>query len=263
MKILNILNGEATLHKFKQTELPGDVLVWGEILSEGPIGTDSTYDDFFSLRSDWICNVFNSTPAEYKRKVIDEFERLKDSSEYDEILLWFEFDLHCQINLIFLLNYFQTLNLNETKLALICPDQHPNHPDFRGIAELSPQELSLLTADKVYLTDTDLTIAANAWRAYSSQEKPQIESLLMADFGHLDKLKASLQAHLKRFPDTETGLNSIEEQLIAIVNSGIYKRYDIYHEFWKTTAIYGMGDAQIDLYLKKLVEQKYIPQLLT
>ncbi len=261
MKLLNILNGDSTLNVFKQTNLSGDVLVWREVLSEGPLETGTFDEDFFSLRSNWICSAFNSTTSEYRRKVIDEFSRLKDCSEYDEVLLWFEFDLHCQINLIFLLSYLQPLNLEKTKISLICPGDHPNHSNFRGIGELSPEELSNLPSEKVFLNKADLALGSKAWKAYSSGEREQIETFLNCDFGQLDKLKSAFEAHLQRFPNANTGISILEEQLISIVNSGITNRIQVYHEFWKTTAIYGMGDSELDLYLKKLIEQKYIPQL--
>jgi hypothetical protein len=36
-EILHILNGDATLSSFEQTGLDGDIMVWREVLSEGPV----------------------------------------------------------------------------------------------------------------------------------------------------------------------------------------------------------------------------------
>ncbi len=260
MKILNILNGDATLYKFRQTALSGDVLVWRETLSEGPVLADSE-KAFFKLRSDWISKVYNSNAEEYQKQVIDEFSRLKTYSDYDEILFWFEFDLYCQINLIFLLSFFQDKILGKTVLSLICPNQHPNHSDFRGIGQLSPQELSELTDQKLYLNKQDIHIAVEAWEVYASDDKKKMENFLKKDFGQLSKLHPALIAHLDRFPDKETGLNKVEDLLITIIKTGITDRKSIYQEFWKTTAIYGMGDAQIDLYIKKLINNRNIVHL--
>jgi len=177
------------------------------------------------------------------------------------VILWFEYDLFCQINLIFLLDYLNKRKLTNTVISLICPASHPNHPGFRGIGQLTPQELSGLIFDKVALIQSDLNLASIAWLAYSKGEKAKIEEVLNLPFGQLDKLKPALQAHLNRFPDEETGLNSIENLLINITNSGITSRREIYNEFWKTTAIYGMGDAQIDTCLKELLNKNLIPRV--
>lgn len=77
----------------------------------------------------------------------------------------------------------------------------------------------------------------------------------------MEKHRPALQAHLHRFPDEETGLNSLENLLIGIACSGKITRSDIYTEFWKTAAIYGMGDARIDTCLKELVNKNLIPRV--
>ena len=207
MKFLHILNGDATNFKFQQTGLPGDVIVWREVLSEGPADKIETYHDFFYNRSKWIRSTYNTDFTDYNQKVIYEFNKIKNCVRYDEVILWFEYDLFCQINLIFLLDYLNKRKLTNTVISLICPASHQNHPDFRGIGQLTPQELSGLIFDKVALTQDDLNLASTAWLAYSKGEKANIEEVLNFDFGQLDKLKPALQAHLDRFPDEETGLN--------------------------------------------------------
>ena len=37
MKTLHVLNGDATAHPFASAGLPGDVAIWREMLSEGPL----------------------------------------------------------------------------------------------------------------------------------------------------------------------------------------------------------------------------------
>jgi len=175
--------------------------------------------------------------------------------------LWLEFDLYCQINLIFLLDFLNKHNLGTTKISLICPDKHPNYSDFRGIGQLTPAELSELILEKVELEKMDLEVAPLAWKTYADGEKQEIKKLLNHSFEKLEKLKPALQAHLHRFPDEETELNSIENLLINITNSGITSRSEIYNEFWKTTAIYGMVDAQIDTCLKELLNKNLIPRV--
>lgn len=246
---LNIINGDATLHQFMQTSLPGDTVVWREILSEGPVWHGDV-DALFKIRSEWIANVYGASIEDYRQKVVSEYDKLLDSARYSEVILWFEFDLTCQINLTFLLNLFHQLSANH-HIYLICPDSHPNHPDFKGLGELSPQELSALSAEKMAMTPADLRLASKAWEVYCINNKPQIETLLKEDFGNLKLLKPALQAHLRRMPDAN-GMNDIDKALINIVRSGINNRKDIHQEFHKTHKIFGMTDFAIDHYLNKL-----------
>jgi hypothetical protein len=59
----------------------------------------------------------------------------------------------------------------------------------------------------------------------------------------------------------KTELNFIENLLINITNSGPTSRREIYNEFWKTTAICGMGDAQIDTCLKESLNKNLITKV--
>src|ERR1700761_5742755 len=128
--ILHILNGDSTAHSFEQTGLDGDILVWREVLSEGPLRSNISTPEFWETRSGWISRVFNTSPDEYKRNVIDHLGKLNGT--YDEINLWFEFDLHCQINLLGVLALLkQQVDLSQPKLYLISPDEYPEVTNFR------------------------------------------------------------------------------------------------------------------------------------
>ena len=257
--VLNILNGDSTLYNFHKSGMEGDTIVWREMLSEGPVDAGRSYADFFCLRSRWFDETI-SNDADYERKVISEFNRLASHPKTDEIVLWFEFDLHCQVNLIFLLNYFSQCG-NEFKLSLICPDSHPNHEKFKGIGELSPGEFNELPMQMVTLDQQDLRVASQAWEAYCSADMLKIEKFISLDHHHLVCLAPAFEAHLNRFPNKETGLSKMERVLADIINSGFTKKADIYNEFWRSNSIYGMGDAQIDIYIKKLEKQLLIPPI--
>jgi hypothetical protein len=260
---LNILNGDSTLYNFRESGMTGDVIVWREMLSEGPVAANLSYDDFFSLRSQWITETMGDDREEYKSKVISEFNRLVElinTSSLDEVILWFEFDLHCQVNLIFLLNFFSVCG-HPFKLSLICPASHPNHTDFGGIGQLTPEEFKELPLQAVNLDELDLQVAGEAWNAYCSCEVSQISDFISRNHHHLVTLKRAFEAHLNRFPDTATRLSRLEKTLIGIINSGLTRKEDIYHEFWKSNLIYGMGDSQIDLYIEKLEKRKLIPPI--
>src|SRR5262245_2865394 len=100
--ILHILNGDGTFPSFKESGIPGDIVVWREILSEGPV-KNLPDNDFFRLRADYICGTSGELPEKYFQQINNELSRIKSSNQYDKIYLWFEHDLLCQINLVYLL----------------------------------------------------------------------------------------------------------------------------------------------------------------
>lgn len=252
---LNILNGDATLEKFALSGLPGDILVWREILSEGPVMAGPA-EELFKLRAEWLYETVNAPREEYDTKVVQEYQKLQNYGQYDEVLLWFEFDLCDQINLIFLLNFFHAHN-KSVPLNLISPSEFPGYPDFKGIGELKPQELAGLAAQQFRLREGDLKAGAEAWLTYVSGEEFAIREFLQKDHGQLTHLKPALEAHLERFPDI-AGLNRIDYELIRIVNSGVYDEWQIFKQFSDVCKIYGMTDLSVLAYLNKLKTSGHI-----
>ena len=98
---LHILNGDSTLAKFKQTELTGDTYVWHEILCQGPVQEDITTESFWRARSNFMSSYVDITEDSFQEKVILPFQQLEETLDsYQEIVLWFEYDLFCHINMI-------------------------------------------------------------------------------------------------------------------------------------------------------------------
>jgi len=261
MSTLHILNGDSTLHGFKQTNLSDDdTLVWREVLSEGPLEENIASASFWKSRSEWICKTFDEQPESYRETVVDPLARITESHE--EINLWFEFDLHCQSNLLGVMNYLkQQTDLSGPAVYLICPGSFPNKPDFGGMGELDGPELEYLYDNiRLQLSELDFIIAAEVWSIYVKKDAALLEQYLNKTtfWGSLHFLQAALTAHLKRLQRNANGLNYIEQKLLNIYNEGHHELCDICVIFWQTEKIYGMGDLEIKQYLEGLKEKGLI-----
>lgn len=254
MSILHILNGDSTLHAFEETGLEGDTLVWHEVLSEGPLEENVSSGSFWKNRLSWISETFNEAPEAYQQKTLNPLSTL--SEPYDEINLWFEFDLHCQANLLGVMTYLkQKTDLSTPAVYLICPAEFPGKENFKGTGELTGDELEYLYDHiRVQLSGMDFIIAKEAWNIYVQRDAAKLtEYISQNDFwGSLQLLKPALAAQLKRLQINENGLNYIEQKLLDIYNYGIRTRPEIYQRFWETEKIYGMGDKEIDIYLDRI-----------
>lgn len=258
-RILHILNGDSTAYSFKDAGLDGDILVWREVLSQGPLIEDISSAEFWEKRSKWISKGFNETSENYRKNVIEPLGKL--SNIYDEITLWFEFDLHCQINMLGVMEMMlKRTDLSIPKVYLVCPNDYPGVKDFRGMGQLNGSQLAVLYDDRLRLNDWDFTLASHAWQLYVNNDDIALEKWINETtfWGSLHLLKPALQAHLKRVRLNEAGLNHIEQTLLDIYNTGIKTKYAIYETFWKAEKIYGMGDMEIDIYLRALAAKKLI-----
>ncbi|OOQ60461.1 hypothetical protein [Mucilaginibacter pedocola] len=257
---LHILNGDATLPGFTDAGLDGDIMIWREVLSEGPLKQNIASAEFWQLRSGWISRTYGETPDGYHHNMIVPLEKL--SEPYEEINLWFEFDLHCQVNLLgamMLLN--QQTNLSAPQVYLISPAEYPDKPDFMGMGELNGEEMDYLFDNiRVHLSEYDFVLAAEAWQLYVEGDAAKLKTWLAETtfWGNMHNLKPALEAHVKRLEVDSDGLNYIHQILLHIYQSGNHTKSTIYPQFWKTEKIYGMGDSQLDGYLQTLTERNLV-----
>ena len=253
-EILHVLNGDATLPGFEESGLDGDILVWREVLSEGPLEENIASGSFWKARAEWISKGFDDGPGDYEEKVINQLGKL--SEPYREINLWFEFDLHCQVNMLgVMMMLSKRTDLSAPAIYLICPESVPGVKDFRGMGELNSEQLEYLyDNNRVQLGEPDFFVAKEVWNIYTRNKPGEFKKYLAENnyWGNLHSLKKALQAHVKRMELNKSGLNHIEKTLLDIYNSGIKDKQGIYNAFWQTEKIYGMGDMEIGIYLNRL-----------
>lgn len=263
-RILHVLNGDATAYSFAEAGLPGEVAVWREMLSEGPLLEASQPDAaLWALRENWLSTEFGNRPDDaetYPQNVIAEFNRIVQPNAYDQIILWFEHDLFCQINLVFLLSRFSNVGLEKPVLKQVSVNQFDGVPDFKGLGQLTGPQLASLYPQAESLTDYELALAARVWAAYATSDAQALTHLLSDDFGRLRYLRDALQAHLARLQVGEDGLTIIENQLLNLVQVAPKTPRQIVGEWLSADRIYGLGDSSIESYLNRLLERNVIQE---
>lgn len=259
--ILHILNGDGTAHKFRQTRLPGEVLVWREILSEGPAIYDQGEKIFWQNRQQYITQTYQVAAADYEQQVLAELYKLEEVAHAStEIVLWFEHDLLCQINLIYLLHWFYHRRPANLSLKLICINQYPGKPYFRGLGELSPDQLAGLFPQRATITPGMLQAADTIWKYYVAPTPLLLQQSISRNINGLPFLHTAIQAHFLRFPAVKNGLNKIEEILLQALLKSKLTTTQLLESFWQQESIFGVGDTQLFNYLEYLQAAGLISQ---
>lgn len=250
MKILHILNGDSTLSTFEKANIPGEVIVWREILSEGPVLPDINSAEFWRERENFICSEYNDTNERYKKIVIDELNKLNNINKFDEVVLWFEHDLFCQVNLIFLLNYIY-LKEFAGQLSVINIDEFFK-PGFKGIGELQPENYSVVYENRLNLNIDDVEASIEVWKIYSDANPSLLNDIEDINFGKLKYLKNAFESHRQRFPFIENGLNKIQSDLLSIIAQKKQTLNEVVTAYLRSDFVYGIGDLQVINYIKSL-----------
>lgn len=252
--MLHIHNGDATANKAKQSSLPGEHFAWREALIEGPTPAGLDGPEWRRLRARHLSEAYGVDLEECERELLAQEKKLATFGEHDEVVLWFEHDLFCQSLLLYMLDWFARQDLGKTRLGLVCIREFPGKQNFRGLGELAPNELASLFPERQPVTRQQLDLAASAWRAYCSRDPTDIQSFLDSDTSALPLLDAALKAHLRRFPSTRNGLGRIENRGLQMVDSGLNRFIDLFPRFGEAEPVYGLGDAQFWLALRRLSE---------
>ncbi len=244
VKNLHILNGESTLSLFKQSNLEGDTFVWQEVLCEGPTQQNITTDEFWKERTEFMTKFFEITEEDFSEKVVTPFRKLeKEIDVYSEIILWFEYDLFCQINMIALLSWLKDLDLTG-QISLICVGESEESENLIGLGQVPAEKYPELYDKRVKLNTRELTHAQDTWQTYCSQYPDDLYNFILLKMEEFQYLPAALECHLKRFPFSNNGLTEIENKAIELYQSGIHDDFKIVGQLLRWQSHYGFGDLQ-------------------
>jgi hypothetical protein len=250
--MLHIHNGDSTADTAKQSSLAGQHFAWRESLITGPTPSGLTDDEWRKTRSEHLSKAYGVEVEECEQSLLHQEETLASFAQHEEVVLWFEHDLFCQVHLIYLLKWFSQRELGNTKLSLICVGDFPGKENFRGLGELNVEQLTSLFPARQPVTDGQLALATSAWEAYCSSDPNDIQRVLQADTSPLPFLGAALQAHLRRFPSTKNGLGQIENRALKLIDEGLSSFTELFPRFGDAEPVYGLGDAQFWLELRRM-----------
>lgn len=255
MKTLHILNGDGTAAPFSKSKLAEeDTLIWREAMMEGPIHESK---DFWRTRGLYFSKMYKrygESASSYFKKVIQENAKLEKLSEYTHVVLWFEFDVFCQINLLFLLNHLSGLEIDHLQLSVVSPGQEQEGANFHGMGEGTPEKIEQWYSQRVEVSDEMLKKAQELWKVYNSDTPEQLDTIVSAgEIEFFPHLRKSFAAHLSRYPSFKNGLNTIEQALLDIIEEKKPTKIGhILRPFWELHSVYGLGDSQLVNYLEKL-----------
>lgn len=255
--MLHIHNGDSTANTLKDFGFPGEHLAFREVLMEGPTPAGLSQAEWLKVRGNFLVEAYELELENCEKEQLTQEAALARSIEHDETILWFEHDLFCQINLIYLLDWFSKHPSGNSRLRLICIGEFPGKPGFRGLGELTGEELSSLFEQRHEVTDAEFALAGRAWTAYCSNNPQAIARLVEEDTAALPFLRDALRMHLTRFPSVKNGLNQIEENALRMISSGARGFKTLFPKFINASPAYGMGDAQLWWALKRLGKARH------
>jgi hypothetical protein len=255
--MLHIHNGDSTAETMRAAGFPGEHIAFQEALAGGPTPAGQPPDRWRSIRSHYLAGFSGEEALLIQDSLAANDAMLAGASAHDEVILWFEHDLHCQFNLLYLLNLFAQAPVRPSRLSLICIDRFPGISNFKGLGQLTAQQMASLFDPRQAVTEAQLQLASRAWAAYCAPNPTGIEALLAEDTSALPYLHGALARHLARFPSMQNGLGEIENRLLWGIANGRTSFGKLYSALSDEDTIYsGLGDLSIWDHLKRTAEAR-------
>ncbi len=251
--LLHITNGDDLTEKILRMELPGDLITWREMLCEGPASQDVGDTEFLKLRRKFLKKNYGISKEEYQEKFVSELEKLAAINNYGEIVLWFEFDLFSHMNMLAMIA-FLLQNKKNDPLSLVCSRKLPGEQEMAPLSELSEKQLKKHYEQRIPLTDDDVKTAELIWELYCSKNPKRLTSEIKKST-NFEYLASSIRAHIERFPNANTGLNSLEINVLKLIKKHeITSLHHLLGYALEYQGYYGYVDVQMQRVIDKLYQ---------
>jgi hypothetical protein len=217
--IVHVVNGDSTAMTLEEADLPGDIRVWADALDQGPVlaGDDDAYRT--ARATFWAARDRERDATTIAAELVKWDAGVDDAVAADEVVLWYEHDLFCQLALVRLLARIGR-HARKAQLSMVSIDRHPDIPDFKGLGQLEAHQLAALWPRRTPIARDILDEAAAAWIAVTAPE-PRAIQFVAKRIKALPFLAPALERHLEELPDTGTGLSRTERQILAGVARGV------------------------------------------
>jgi hypothetical protein len=215
--LLHVTNGDSAGNTLRQTSLGGAVLPWRDALHEGPVPAGPR-QVLLATRAAFLSGCgWGSAQAigsALKRRDRILAGALRDGQQ---VVLWFEHDLYDQLQL---LDVLTLASAAAGALELIVVGSFPGQPSFRGLGELTADQLETLWPSRTAATEGVFGAAALAWEALRQPEPSALAALAMAGVPELPFLGAALRRLLEELPGPHDGLSGTERRTLQAIAAG-------------------------------------------
>jgi hypothetical protein len=256
--MLHITDGESVAGTLRQSAVPGEVRIFGDLMYEGPAPAGLTSAEWWDTRSRFHSEYFGLTLAETRQAVRAFEDSLTIIPEHDETVLWMDHRLSDQLILIMFLERFYRLYRGRSHLSLICVGQYPGMENFVGLGHLTAEQLASLADTRSPVSEAEFALASAAWNAFTSSVPTDVEFVLARDTSALPFLAPALRRHLEQFPSVKNGLSRTEQQALSVLSDlGPLPALRLFFAVQKMENPLFMGDLSFFAILRELASAHF------
>ncbi len=238
--VLHVTNGESAGNTLRQTSIGGAVLAWQDVLHEGPVQAVAR-QDLLRARAGFLSECgWGSRPAvlsSLERRDRQFAEALREGLH---VVLWFEHDLYDQLQLVDALALAHQVGGSPETIVV---GSFTGKPSFRGLGELTADELETLWPTRDATTPELLEAAVSAWDAFRAPEPTALAEQGAHESPLLPFLAAALRRLLEELPAPADGLSGTERRALQAIAAESHTPQSAFVAAQRLEAAPFLGDA--------------------
>lgn len=245
-RFLHVANGSSVTHTLAEAGVPGLLSIWADPLHDGPVPGGVSDEELLEVRR----HFHEGPPGGPSDDPVNDLRRWRQIIEqhdaYDELVLWYEHDLFCQLNLIQVLSWIHHRVPSSKVVSLICIGSYPGRPDFKGLGELTPSELAPLLDTRQPVSESQYALAERAWKAFREATPEALDDFRRTDTSALPYLAPALVRFLQDYPWTIDGLSRTERRLLQLAEAGNVTLAKAFPRMHEGESAYYVTDTSLD-----------------
>jgi hypothetical protein len=238
--MIHFHNGDVVTAAARRLGVPGRHLPFRETLISGPVRPNLGAQEWIEERARFLSEQYGENLLRLRNELLEQEQTLDRARDEEEVVLWFEHDLFCLINLLYLLTRLskcRQLSIIWSPRPLGTEDDDELYKQFHSRSPVAPAMMNA---------------AALAWRAYISEDALELNRMLDADFVDFPFLREGFLLHAARFPSTRNGLGEVEQRALTGIEVGATDFNSLFARFDQSPPRYGFGDGEFLRHLRRL-----------
>jgi hypothetical protein len=238
--MIHLHNGDIVATAARRVGVPGRHVAYRETLISGPVRPNLGTQEWIEERARFLADQYGENLLRVRNELLEQEQMLDRAREEEEVVLWFEHDLFCLINLLYLLSRLTKIR----RLSLIW-SAHP-------LGTMEDEEIFKQFDSRYAVAPSMMNAATLAWRAYTSEDAMDLNRMLDADFVDFPFLREGFLLHASRFPSLRNGLGEVEQRALAGIDLGATDFASLFTRFDQVPPRYGFGDGEFLRHLRRL-----------
>jgi hypothetical protein len=252
---LHITSGDRAGAILAKAGIAGEILVWHDILYDGPRNPGWPDDRTLEARAEFLERVTGGglSKERVKETLAAQYGKLAAASNCERIVLWFDACLFDQSMLAHILTCLRLKGIRHTDL--LCVHAFPGIVPFDGLGQLQPAQMASLYDQRRPVTEGQLGFAQVADRAFATQDPTLLVELAGGFDAPLLWIPAAAARWLQERPDPSTGMGRLERLAMEAIREGcetpgeIFRtaaKNDTHPQFWGDTTLWAKINTLAD-----------------